>query len=48
MNSTLSYCAKIIIDTEKGQIYYYDMHKVGEKNSDYLLKSDLKKLADKE
>jgi hypothetical protein len=48
MNSTLSYCVKIIIDTEKGQIYYYDMHKVGEKNSDYLLKSDLKKLADKE
>ncbi len=48
LSSTLSYCVKIIIDTENGLIYYYDMHKVSDKNSDYLLKSDLKKLANKE
>ncbi len=48
MSSTLSYCVKIIIDTENGQIFYYDMHKVGNKSPSNLLKSDLKKLADKE
>ena len=35
LSSTLSYCVKIIIDTENGLIYYYDMHKVSDKNSDY-------------
>lgn len=46
-SNTLSYCIKIIIDTEKGNIYYYDMHKLTNKNSDRLLKSDLKKLSNK-
>ncbi|PLX09913.1 MAG: hypothetical protein C0596_00030 [Marinilabiliales bacterium] len=48
MNNTLTYCIKIIIDTENGTIYYWDKHKLGKKSGDYLLKSDLKKLAKKE
>ncbi len=48
LNNTLSYCIKIIIDTEEGLIYYWDKHKLSNKNGDYLLKSDLKKLAKKE
>ena len=46
-SNTLSYCIKIIIDTQEGNIYYYDMHKLSNKNADRLLKSDLKKLASK-
>ncbi len=48
LNNTLSYCIKIIIDTEEGTIYYWDKHKLSNKNGDYLLKSDLKKLSKKE
>lgn len=48
LNNTLSYCIKIIIDTEEGTIYYWDKHKLSKKKGDYLLKSDLKKLAKKE
>jgi hypothetical protein len=48
LSNTLSYCIKIIIDTENGLIYYYDKHKISKKAGDYLLKSDLKKLAKKE
>jgi hypothetical protein len=48
MNSILSYCVKIIIDTKEGNIFYYEMDKMTEKNPDLLLKSDLKKLANKE
>lgn len=48
IKSTLSYCIKIIIDTENGLVYYYDMHKINKKNPAHLLKSDLTKLAKKE
>ncbi len=48
LNSTLSYCIKIILDTENGLIFYWDQHKINKKNGDYLLESDLKKLAKKE
>lgn len=48
LNNTLSYCIKIIIDTENGLIYYWDKHKISKKNGDYLLQSDLKKLAKKQ
>lgn len=48
MNSTLSYCFKIIIDTKEGNIFYYDMHKMSKTKPDLLLKSDLKKLSSKE
>lgn len=47
LNNTLSYCIKIIIDTESGLIYYWDKHKISKSSKDYLLKSDLKKLAKK-
>lgn len=47
IKSTLSYCIKIIIDTENGLVYYYDMHKINGKNPAHLLESDLKKLAKK-
>ncbi len=47
LNNTLSYCIKIIIDTEEGTIYYWDKHKLSNKKGDYLLRSDLKKLAKK-
>lgn len=48
IKSTLSYCVKIIIDTENGLIYYYDMQKISKKKPAHLLKSDLTKLAKKE
>lgn len=48
IKSTLSYCIKIIIDTENGLVYYYDVHKINKNNPAHLLKSDLKKLSDKE
>ncbi|MDD3739772.1 MAG: hypothetical protein PHH30_00890 [Bacteroidales bacterium] len=48
IKSTLSYCIKIIIDTENGFVYYYDMHKINKNNPAHLLESDLKKLAKKE
>jgi hypothetical protein len=48
IKSTLSYCIKIIIDTENGLVYYYDMHKINKKNPAHLLQSDLKKLTKKE
>ncbi|HNQ69571.1 MAG TPA: hypothetical protein PKN32_14425 [Bacteroidales bacterium] len=48
IKSTLSYCIKIIIDTENGLVYYYDMHKINNKNPAHLLQSDLKKLTKKE
>lgn len=48
MKSALSYCIKIIIDTETGLVYYYDMQKISQKSPAHLLKSDLKKLAQKE
>lgn len=47
MSSILTYCVKIIFDAKSGMIYYYDSHKINENNRDYLLKSDLKKLAGK-
>lgn len=45
LDNTLSYCVKIIIDTKTGNIFYYDKHKMNKNKSDYLLKSDLKKIA---
>jgi hypothetical protein len=47
MKSSLSFCIKIIIDSEKGMIYYWDYHKINKKNYANLLKSDLKKFAAK-
>ncbi len=47
LNNTLSYCVKIIIDTENGLLYYWNKHKLSNKKGDYILKSDLKKLANK-
>lgn len=47
LSTTLSYCVKIIFDAKSGLIYYYDSHKITEKDRDYLLKSDIKKLASK-
>lgn len=45
--SELPYCVKIIIDTQKGMIYYYDTQKLKKNTDGYILPSDLKKLAKK-
>lgn len=46
-DSSLTYCIKIIIDTDKALIYYYDMTKINKNNPPFLLIDDLKKLSNK-
>ncbi len=43
-NPVKARCFKVIMDAEKGRVYYLDYHMIDRKSGDYLLRKDLDKL----